>query len=218
MSYTFQSPQTYFSPISPYSQFSPISPVNHYSHMSPVSPFSPRGQIIDHVSIRSQSPFVIRPNGPINNMPFEMNVDLTYAPELVPLYENISKHPRVINRTTKYFYYKTLDKWLRKDEHGLMHLLGYMTIQDGSVSLITKLDDYNEDAYLKDSKEDIDLKVKYIETNVLSQKNLSKVLIKYSDDININTYDLFKVEKFVRAVIGNHIKTMIKKMIIRSEQ
>jgi hypothetical protein len=180
--------------------------------VSAISPIT----INDHISITSNSPIVIQPpmgNYPFNNMPFQPTIDMTFAPDLVPLYENINKHPRVITRTTKYFYYKTLDKWLRATDYGIKHVLGYLDVNNGEVKLINDLSKYNEDKHLSDSKEDTNLKIKYIEEKIFSQSNLAKVLMKYADEINVNTYDLHKIEKFVRVVIGNHLSTMLKKAI-----
>lgn len=192
----------------------PAVVARHYVS-SPISVISPISPISSKVSVMSDRPIVLNPGSPFNNQPFELNVDMTNAPELIPFYENISGHPRVVARTTKYFYYKTLDKWLKRDEDGMKHLLNYLSVdKKGNIELIKSLDKMDQNAYLKDSKDDVERKVKYIEENVLSQEKLKKVLLKYSQDTGISMYNLFEIEKFVRTVIANHLKSRLKKKIL----
>ena len=191
------------------------SPISLISPISPFSQFSPFSPITSKLSVISDRPIVLNPGSPFNNQPFELNVDMTNAPELIPFYENISGHPRVVARTTKYFYYKTLDKWLKHDEDGMKHLLNYLTVnKQGNVELIKSLDKIDENSYLKDSNNDMVKKIKYIEENVLSQERLKKVLLKYSQDTGINMYNLFEIEKFIRSLIANHLKSRLKKKIL----
>lgn len=181
-----------------------------YSISSPLFIASP--EVYEHVTVSSDSLSPIVFDGPVQNtIPYHMNIDLTNAPSLIPYYEDLNYNPRVINRTTKYFYYKILDKWLYDD---MKYILGYLKVnKDGKVSFVDKVKDFNEDAYLKDTTDEIKKKIKFIEDNVLTQTGVRNTLIRYSKDTNVNVYDLFKVEKFVRHVLASHLISVLKKMI-----
>lgn len=113
----------------------------------------------------------------------------------------------------KYFYYKTLDKWLKKSSD-LMYILGYLKIDNGIVKLLDNINDYNPNSVDKDNQDDIEKKVDYIENNILSKDDVEHILKKYVNETSTNWFDLQdKSTYFIKELIGKFIKNKLVKLI-----
>lgn len=112
---------------------------------------------------------------------------------------------------SKYFRFKTLDKWLHDK---LLFLLNFLTVSGGKVDLISKLESYKEDTVDKDSDETIEKKVKFIEKYFLRLEDVMNILDKLHTEYGINWFDLHKHEGIVRDRIAHWLKKKFKKAIV----
>lgn len=138
------------------------------------------------------------------------SVNLSYTRPTLSIYDNLNADPEIHQKMAKYFKYKVLDKWLYTD---LKSLLGYVTVSGDKVSFINKLSDYKEN--LDESKNIVEMKVHFLEKNLLSSRASLKILNKFVAGTNTNWYDLTKNEFFVKQAYEIAIKKMIKKMIAK---
>ena len=117
-------------------------------------------------------------------------------------------------KVTKYYYYKTLDKWLKK-QTDMLDILNYFKINNnGGVELIKNMNEYNPKNTDKDSQIDVDKKVYYIEKNLLSRDNVYDIIKKYVKETRTNWYDLHeKSTFFIKELIKKFLQTKITNLI-----
>ena len=132
-----------------------------------------------------------------SNLPLPVNLDL-------------NKDHRVHKQVTKYFMYKTLDKWLYGD---MKNILAYFKVDNNGPRLIDNLSEYREDGAAKDDEQTIEAKIKYIEKYFLTYDTMYRILKKYIRGTHANWYDLHKQEYFVEEDIKNQLTKILKETI-----
>lgn len=129
----------------------------------------------------------------------------------LPASLDLNQNMRVRRQVTKYFRYKLLDSWLYNE---LSNLLGYFVINnDGSVSLIDKLDNYNKNAENMDTLEIIDKKSDYIERYILTEDMCYKLIKKFIKGTGSNWYDLTKIEELIEEFMNKQLTKIIEGII-----
>lgn len=162
---------------------------------------------------------ILFPNGSINpltstlpvvtNIPFVSGYTITgdsyYINSLisVPLDSslNLNKDENTRNQITKYFYHKTLDKWLLND---LKVILEYLKVDGNTVKVLKEPTDKNTNT------DAVKQKIKYIEDRLLSKKMVKKILKSYTEKTGVNWYDIYKNTGPVKDLIKNMILAQIK--------
>jgi hypothetical protein len=131
---------------------------------------------------------------------------------VLPLPSNfdLNKDPRVHKQVTKYFRYKTLDRWLYDD---MVDLLGYFRVDENGVHLINNLGEYKEDIAERDDEQTKERKINYIEKYILTENTMHRILKKLVKGTGINWYDLHKNEFFVKEAIKLALKNILKETI-----
>ena len=124
-------------------------------------------------------------------------------------YTDLNQDIKVHAKMTKFFYFKMLDDWFYKD---LVDFLGYFTISGENVALIKKISDYKEDSVKKDTLEDMEKKIDYIEKKIFSMEDMYNILFKFIRETATNWYDLYKHESLIMAVVRRHLRHKIKKL------
>ena len=112
---------------------------------------------------------------------------------------------------TKYFKFKTLDKWLFTD---FSSVLKYLVSRDGKISLIKKLDDKDSIDVSKDSSKVLEAKADYIEEHILSESKMRAILIRIMRELGIKWYELPHRESLVKDILQRYLKTKLKKMVL----
>lgn len=149
-------------------------------------------------------------------MPFVPTVDFTYSRPSIALVENLNADPDVHKKVTKYFYYKVLDKWIYDE---MMSVLSYFKVDGGKkVSYVNKLDDYNKDAAMKYSQEQVDAIIDFIEDSLFTKKMVNSILHQFVSESGVNWYDLPHQEGVVREIISKKLKHKIRKHIAGKEK
>jgi hypothetical protein len=127
-------------------------------------------------------------------------------PGIVVPYENLNRNKDVINRLVKYYYYKTLDKWLYDDINGLLR---YLKVSGNKVHVIKSEDDRDKDI----SQEDCDKKIQYIEDEIFSKDDMYDILMKIQQETDIELIKLSKNEFVVIGYIKKWFKRHFQKMM-----
>jgi len=112
---------------------------------------------------------------------------------------------------TKYFKFKTLDKWLFTD---FSSVLKFLVNKDGKVSLIKKIDDRDSNDVSKDSSKALEAKADYIEEHILSESKMRAILIRIMRELGIKWFELPHRESLVKDILHKYLKTKLKKMVL----
>lgn len=126
-------------------------------------------------------------------------------------YKDLNKDKSVQKTFAKYYFYKIIDKWIYKE---LLPLLAFIEINDaGKAHLIKSLEFYDVQKLAKDSEEDIEKKVNYMENDLLTKDLVRHVLKKICNENNINWYDLNKHERKIKKIFYNYLLDKLKESI-----
>ena len=115
---------------------------------------------------------------------------------------------------TKYFKFKTLDKWIFTD---FSSVLKYLTYKDGKVNLIKKIDDKDDADVSKDSSKVLEAKADYIEEHILTESKTRAILIRIMKELGIKWYELPHHETLVKEVMERYLKNKLKKMVLGTD-
>ena len=164
--------------------------------------------------VTSESPLPIIPTK-LPSLPLITPIITTINPLVnFPLHPSLdlNRDKDFQNKVTKYFYYKTLDKWLKK-EKDMLEILKFLKIVNGEVKLISNMNEYNQKAN-SDKQDDVEKKVKFIEDNILSKDDVNNILRKYVKETTTNWYDLQeKATYFIKEIIKKFLKHKLKDAI-----
>jgi hypothetical protein len=111
---------------------------------------------------------------------------------------------------TKYFQFKTLDKWLFTE---FPSVLKYLVATNNKVSLIKKLDDKDSNDVSKDSESALEAKANYIEENVLTEMAMRSVLIRIMRETGLKWFELPYKEGLIKEVIERYLKKKLQKLV-----
>jgi hypothetical protein len=112
---------------------------------------------------------------------------------------------------TKYFMYKTLDKWIYTE---FPSVLKYLTYKDGKVALIKKIEDKESNSVSKDSEKTLEAKSDFIEKHILSESKTRAVLIRIMGELRLKWFELPYREDLVKDVMERYLKKKLKKMVL----
>ena len=143
-----------------------------------------------------------------SDSPYLTSINTTYTKPSISLYKNLNADPKIRKRIVKYFYYILLDKWLFEDCKFILKYFNYKNKKVKFVPSLNKAKSSNS----KDKKNITLKKIKFIEDNILKQKDVYNVLEEFVDSRKINWYDLIK--KHSNSLMRKLCK-MLKKKIIR---
>ncbi len=122
---------------------------------------------------------------------------------------DLNRDRKLHKKMTDYFYYKTLDKWLKK-EKDMLDLLNYLKVDEkGNVKLIGNINDYKSTNIDTDNQLTTNKKVEYIEKYILNKDDIYYLLKKYIKETNTNWYDLENAAYFIKEMIRKLIKKKI---------
>lgn len=169
---------------------------------------------LDSINSNSSIPLIIS-----QSTIYNQNNDTTfvavdpYKPGLITtgFYKDLNKDKSVQKTFAKYYFYKIIDKWIYKE---LLPLLAFVEINSsGKTQLIKSLEFYDVQKLTKDSEEDIEKKVNYMENVLLTKDLVRHVLKKICKENNINWYDLNKHERKIKKIFYNYLLDKLKQSI-----
>ena len=123
---------------------------------------------------------------------------------------NINSDKNVQKTISKYFFYKLVDEWLYKE---LFALLAFVVIIDGRPQLIKSMDKYSIERLALETDTDIEKRVGYFETDIITKKLVKQILKKIVKRMCVNWYDLQKKENIVRKVFLEYFKNLLEESI-----
>lgn len=124
-------------------------------------------------------------------------------------YDDLNKDHTVQKATTKYYFYKLIDKWLF---HRFKSLLGFIEIIDNKPKLIKSISDYKEQD--DETRENIKIKINFLEKILITKNMVKHVITKLITKNNkLKWYNLYKHEDIIKDTFFNYIKQKLKRAI-----
>jgi len=215
----------------PINVLSPVSAV-----LSPSSPLSSLSTIVSPLS-SVKSSLSISSKGtkynlgtlknPISSSNSESDLELTIStprrystpiithPHLNPYptyelnhYKNVNSDPDLLRKVTKYFYEKTMNKWILSD---FEYLLSYLIIKNNEVKLVkTKSEQEKNKKELETNK--INMKIEFIANYVFTKYDMKSFVKKFAIKANLDLWDLEKNRKYVKKALYKKIKNRLEKI------
>ena len=112
---------------------------------------------------------------------------------------------------TKYFMFKTLDKWIYTE---FPSVLKYLVYKDGKVSLVKNIKNKEGNDVSKDGEKALEAKADYIENKILSESKTRAILIRIMKELGIKWFELPYRENLVKEVMERYLKKKLKKMVM----
>lgn len=159
-------------------------------------------------------PIQVDPNAAFFNKianPRIASVNLGYTQPLFGTYENLNTQKSIQNKIIKYFRYKMLDKWLYGS---LLDVLNYFRVnQNGQVDILNNMNEYNISSVQKDSDQNINKKIKFIEEYFVTSKFVRHALENYIFENKIEWIKLPNYEPSVKKHLAKELVRVIKRNI-----
>jgi hypothetical protein len=134
------------------------------------------------------------------------------GPVTLPTFLDLNKDSRVQKQVSKYFMYKTLDKWLYDD---MSDLFDYFKVDVNGARLLHNLSEHSE---AKKSPEDVEKIISYVEQYILTYDTMKRILTGFVASSKANWYDLQKNEYFVKEIIHKKLLGIIKATIAEQKK
>ena len=215
------SPVNALSPLNPFNSLSPLNPFNSLNSMSPLSPLSPLNVLNSVNTLSPLSPLstismasAVSQSVVVNNDPLTIVTPIgpqiiTTRPSYVVDIDTGMEDNYVVQRdVTRYFMFKSLDKWLFEEWN---YLFKFLIADKNSVRLVKNEDEREKNDVKKDSDEVLEQKADYIEKHILSEEATKEVLKRIMRELGIAFYSLPHREALVMEVLEKFIKKKLKK-------
>ena len=168
-------------------------------YLSPISPISP----ISQIKITPYSTQITTTTYPsIYTQPYVAYVDVDTG---------LNSSWIVQKDTTKYLWRRILDKYLYKED--MSNLLKYLKVSNRNVSYVSSQEEANTNKISEDTIEIVEDKIDFIEKNLLTLKDMKKLLTRIIDEAYYKWYDLPNNEKFVVKVVTKYLKDKLRDKI-----
>jgi hypothetical protein len=173
--------------------------------LSPISPLSPL--TLSPFSTVTQS--VITNNNPLTIVtPIGPQVIATRPTYVVDIDTGMDDNYIVQRDVTRYFLYKTLDKWLYTE---FPNVLKYLVVdKNGSVKVVKNEEEKEKNSVSKDSVDDLESKSDWIEENILSESTMKEILMRIMRELGLRFYSLPHHEQLVMDVIEKYLKKKLR--------
>lgn len=186
--------------MSPFSTISTISPISPVSPLSPMYPLSPFSTVSQSVNYNNNTMTVVTPIGP--------RIITTGPRYMIDIDTGIEDNYIVQRDITRYFMYKSLDKWLYTEWD---FLLKYLVVEKNGVRVVKNETEKDKNDISKDSDDDVEDKVDYIGDHILTENAMKEILMRIMRELGLKIYNLPHREGLVMDVIEKYLKKKLRK-------
>ena len=127
----------------------------------------------------------------------------------VPNYSNINDDAKVRKRLVKYFYNKTINKWIKYDSK-MSSLLKLLHVSNGKV-FVSKTNDNNTHL---ESKDDLKMKIDFIADNVLTMDRMQEIIYRFVSKYNIAFINLYDNKEKVKDYIYHKLDKLLRVSVL----
>lgn len=152
---------------------------------------------------------------PIFRDPYDTSFITSWHPDyihpMLSTYRDLNSDPVMRKKITKYFITHVLDKWINRE---MSDVLNYLEVDNnGNVSIIKNLNNYDPNSYKKDSNRDIENKIKFLEKYILTFEVVHKILSKYVKETGVQWVNLPSQKYYIRRIIEKKMLRLLKNAI-----
>ena len=211
MSYVLRSPEEVILPsinsISSLSPYSPLSPVIVTSESTVLSTMDTPYIATPGATLLSPLGTAIEPK----TVPIIPTIGVNYVTPFTGLYSDLNSDHNVQQKIVKYIQMKALDKWLLED---LIDILNYFKIDsNGRVDVIDSFDQYNPSTIQKETLDQLEKKIDFIERFFLTKSVVNRVLNRIVRESSLQWVKIPKNTFIVRQAIEDKMMKLIKSAI-----
>jgi hypothetical protein len=202
-------------PLSTTTVLSPLTPITVtevqkptlFSPLSPLS-FSPFSTVTQSVVTNNNPLTIVTPIGP--------QIITTRPTYVVDIDTGMDDNYIVQRDVTRYFLYKTLDKWLYTE---FPNVLKYLVVdKNGSVRVVKNEEEKEKNSVSKDSVDDLENKSDWIEEHILTETAMKEILMRIMRELGLKFYSLPHHENLVMDVIEKYLKKKLRSRMDGSEK
>ena len=139
-----------------------------------------------------------------NNTPY---YTLDILPDVKNDYSELNDDKTVIKTVKNYYYYKTIDAFLKSE---MIDLLGYLHIDNNKVSFIKNIKDYSDKL---PTSNDTEKKIKHLEKNFLTKKIIYNIIKKYVNKHNVEWWKIRYSEDKFKKYLHQKLKELMEEEI-----
>ena len=190
------------SPLSPLSivKMGPTYPFSPMGPLSPMYPLSPMSAVSQTVSYNGDDVTIVTPVGPRF---------ITAGPRyMIDINTGMEDNYIVQRDITRYFMYKSLDKWLYTEWD---YLLKYLVVDKNGVRIVKNEAEKDKNDISKDSDDDVEDKADYIGDHILTEDAMKEILLRIMRELGLKVYNLPHREGLVMDVIEKYLKKKLRK-------
>lgn len=139
-----------------------------------------------------------------------------FSPTLViptPLYAlevntGLNENPFAQKQMLDFIMAKVYNKWVYGKD--MCYLLKYLQVVDGKVKYLSSIENFKNNKICDDSESDVEMKIDFIEKNILPKSELKKLLKRMIDELGFKWFEFPQKLDVIQEAVERHIKKALK--------
>jgi hypothetical protein len=138
------------------------------------------------------------------------------VPRVFPLYQvevdtGLNDNPFAQKQMLDYIMAKVYNKWIYSKD--MCYLLKYLKVENNKVMPIQSLENFKDNKICDDTKEVVELKIDYIEENILTKSDLKKILKRMINELGYKWYEFPQKEDVIAEAVEKYIRQSLKEKV-----
>jgi hypothetical protein len=144
-----------------------------------------------------------------NFVPFIAQNPLNPLGAMIGTYQDLDLDKDIQKKVSKHFYKKLCNKWLYDNNS----LLAFIKLDNGKPELIKSMNEYNQQSIKGDTVSNIEKKIGYMESKLISYKDIKHFLKKFISRHSYHWYTLYTIEDKIKEELSKYLKNLLEEAI-----
>ena len=144
-----------------------------------------------------------------NFVPFIAPNPLNPLGAMIGSYQDLDLDKDIQKKVSKHFYNKLCNKWLYDNNS----LLAFIKLDNGKPELIKSMNEYNQQSIKGDTVSNIEKKIGYMESKLISYKDIKHFLKKFISRHSYHWYTLYTIEDKIKEELSKYLKNLLEEAI-----
>ena len=144
-----------------------------------------------------------------NFVPFIAPNPLNPLGAMIGTYQDLDLDKDIQKKVSKHFYKKLCNKWLYDNNS----LLAFIKLDNGKPELIKSMNEYNQQSIKGDTVSNIEKKISYMESKLISYKDIKHFLKKFISRHSYHWYTLYTIEDKIKEELSKYLKNLLEDAI-----
>jgi hypothetical protein len=144
-----------------------------------------------------------------NFVPFIAQNPLNPLGAMIGTYQDLDLDKDIQKKVSKHFYKKLCTKWLYDNNS----LLAFIKLDNGKPELIKSMNEYNQQSIKGDTVSNIEKKISYMESKLISYKDIKHFLKKFISRHSYHWYTLYTIEDKIKEELSKYLKNLLEEAI-----